>query len=143
VPTYSTNLPRLSDDGSVLVAFDGRHQAWMWNVDQRTPERFTFLDSKNATVSGDGRYAFTSTPQGTVHVWDTADGRLVSTLSGRIDPGSPLEASRDASKLLVIHRGGVRLLPCDLCLDRTSLLRLAERRVTRRLTAVERRRYLQ
>ena len=143
VPTYSTNLPRLSDDGSVLVAFDARSQAWIWNVDERTPERFSLPDSKYATVSGDGRYAFTSTPQGTVQAWDTADGRLVTTLSGSIDPGSPLEASHDGSKLLVIHRGAVRLLACDLCRDRTSLLRLAEQRGSRELTEVERRRYLE
>jgi WD40 repeat protein len=142
VPTYSTNLPKLSRDGRVLVAFDGVRQGWLWNVDERAPARQDLPETKSATVSGDGRYAFTSTPAGVVNVWDTRNGRLATTLRGRISPGSTLEANLDGTRILVEDHGGIRLVTCELCLDQARLLELARARVTRGLTETERARYL-
>jgi WD40 repeat protein len=85
----------------------------------------------------DGRLLATRDFNDTVRIWSAASGDILLTLRD----AQATDMSPDGRRILVSN-GRARLHRCDVCGELDELLALAERRVTRELTAAERERYL-
>ena len=93
--------------------------------------------------SPDGRFLLAAMSDGTAGVLNAKNGYLIATLRG---PGSALLRAtfvRGTDAVVTVNTNGdVRSFNTEECGPKISMLELANRRVTRRLTQAEKVRYL-
>ena len=137
---------RFSTDGShVLTAADDQ-TARIWNTN--TGEAVAVLrghtdDVTSADFNHDGRFVLTTSGDNAVRVWETSTGAQVGILYDPLGPVFAAGFAPDNRSVVVTGPGRApAVLPCEVCGSLDDLLRLADRRVTRELTARERERYL-
>jgi WD40 repeat protein len=120
----------------------------LWDLSHGAPRRTRTVHEATPYVtsvdlSGDGRLLAAGYEDGSVTVWDVGSGeRLASfTTPARVvrvelapDATSVLTASGASSSGI---SGTVSVYTCDSCRDSAGILRLADARATRRLTAAE------
>jgi WD40 repeat protein len=140
----------LSSDGKVLATAAGyESDAQLW--DARTGEHLATLeglktDLADFAFSDDDRFLVTAPQSGPVRMWDGHSGRLLAGVTDSRDFAGAATFTDGGSKIAVIGtlRGteSMTVLDCTVCGDLDSLVDLAETRVTRELTASEKRAYL-
>lgn len=135
-----------SPDGRSFVTTGGRNTAVIWETS--TGRRLATLQGHTSAVtsaafSPDGEVVVTADADGTVRVWDAGMGSVLLVLAG-YDSGLNSAAFSPDAKMLVTAGTGTqaRIYACDSCGSVKHLLALAQSRVTRPLTANERRTYL-
>jgi WD40 repeat protein/KaiC/GvpD/RAD55 family RecA-like ATPase len=146
-----------SRDGNSLLtsSWDGTARIWdarSFALRRALAGRATKLSA--AAFSPDGKLVATSDWDSTAHIWNSATGELVCGLSGHRDrvlavafhPDGKLvaTASRDATvRLWAADIPAVGdAYPCEACGPDDEVLKLAKRRVTRKLTPYEEEQYL-
>jgi WD40 repeat protein len=161
-----TNVPRatgllvpkvdFSPDGRLVLETYPEGRTEVWNP--ASHERVAVFDEPgapydayakaNAAMSPDGKFVVVARADDTAEVWDVATERVISVLNRRGvhsggDDRASIAIAPDDQRIVVVGLDRVaRLYGCDVCGPVPTLLRLARRRVTRRLTAVEREKYL-
>ena len=146
--TAAVNSVAFSPDGSILVTSSRDHDARIWSLatGKSTLLRGHFGSVADARFSPDGRWIVTAGPI-TAGLWQVSTGQLVMYLRG---PSSLLVAAsflRNSRTIVTSERdGAVREYTCLICGALPELLQLAKQRLAgteRRLTAEERKRYLE
>jgi WD40 repeat protein len=91
--------------------------------------------------SPDGKLIATFSVDGTARIWDARTGQLLRTLPF-LPGGGQVHWSPDSTEVATVEAWRIRLWDtCDGCENSKALLALAKSRVTRQLTAEERRLY--
>jgi WD40 repeat protein len=135
-----------SADGTRLLTTSADRTARI--IEARTGETLAILRGHtfqvtSARFSPDNRFVVTTSSDNAVRVWETATGLPATTVQGQL--GSILDAAfrRDATEIAVAGTSGrPAAYRCELCGSLDDLLDLAEERITRPLTALEREKYL-
>ena len=139
--TYSVAF---SPDGKRLAAGDRQGVTRIWDITSGEPRLKLSLPGNAGTVAGiayspNGMRLATGYFDGTVRVWDATTGRELLTLSLHTDAVPGLCFSPDGRRLASSSAdGSVRVYALEL----EELVAIARSRLTRTLTADERRRYL-
>ncbi len=141
----------LNHDGSLMLWSAASEGAQLWQLKPavrelgvRTPEGADPLPSMDTVAfSPDGRFLLAAMSDGTAGVLNAKNGYLIATLRG---PGSALLRAtfvRGTDAVVTVNTNGdVRSFNTEECGPKISMLELANRRVTRRLTQAEKVRYL-
>jgi WD40 repeat protein len=131
--------------GESLAAVDSAGIAYAWDL--RSRERLLRLRRPAVfalTIGPQAMFAAAGHIDGFIRVYELGSGDRVATLGagegGEIRTVTFLDEGR--SILTRDDAGGAWVHRCDVCLFQDDLMRLARRRVTRSLTAAERRLYL-
>jgi WD40 repeat protein len=93
-------------------------------------------------VTGDGRFVVTGSWDRSARVWEAATGALLARYWTPSLVTSVDFAPNGRSIAVAGFDSAVRLYPCQLCGSLDDLVRYADRRVHRALTAAERATYL-
>jgi WD40 repeat protein len=132
------------DNDTVLTRFDdGSARIW----DPMTGDVIVTMAGHDGTVEGagfspDGRQVVTAGDDGLVRVWSAGTGQPIATYSSQGGAARWAFLAPDGPFVVSEGEGGVRIDRCDICVAGDELLPLAERRITRRLTADEQAAYL-
>src|SRR5262249_20779380 len=134
------NTATFSADGSMIVTTnkDGTVRIW----DAANGRLRTRIDAQalTASFSPDGSVLLSGAGD-VARLWDTRTGHLLDSLVGIDDVVVAASFSPDGKSVLVA--GGVaKVFPCQVCGSVRDLVTAASARITRRLTAEERRLYL-
>ena len=152
LPFYATGAT-LSPD-SALVATWARYEADAKLWDARTGELVATLEGQRSFMwdvafSPSGRYLVTADYNGAIRLWEGESGRLLSLVADLPGYVNAVDFAPDEHEILVVtsksfESGGedlLRAVSCDVCVPIGELEELARQRVTRDLTANERRRF--
>lgn len=136
---------RFSPNGRYLVAAyqDDRARVWDW---RRKRVVATLAGSVGAiyraSFSPDGRYVLTSSLDRTARLWDWRRQQDILTFDGNDAWVVDAEFSPNGKTVALTDGSVDRVIACDMCGPASSLLPLADRRITRGFSATERRTYL-
>jgi WD40 repeat protein len=134
-----------SPAGDQLVTYGSDRTARLWSwPDRRLLANLRGHDKwvTSAMFSADGQRVVTASADRTVRVWGT-DGRLLAIEPVHSSVVNSVAFSPDGRSILTSSDDRTaRISACDTCGSTEEILRLAQRRVTRPLTAVERRAFL-
>jgi WD40 repeat protein len=146
---------RLSGSGILDIAAspDGRYlaapvdeEARIWEVDSgRTVARLREHDGLvfSTGFSPDGHTLVTGGQDQTARLWEVPSGRPLGVLRGHNAYLISTEFTPDGESVVTASDDGTaRVFPCDACGSEATLVRRARERVTRGLTAAERRQFL-
>ena len=134
-----------ADDSQVLTGADDQ-TARIW--DTGTGEPVAVLsghtnDILSAEFSHDGRFVETTDADQNVRIWEAATGAPAAVLHDPLGPVFAAEFAPDDRSVVVTGPGRPpSVLRCEVCGSLGDLLHLADRRITRGLTAAEREKYL-
>ncbi len=144
-------VSEFSRDGNRLITTSGT-EVRLWDVARRRP----LADLPHPypvgqpVFSPDGRLVLTPSWDGWARVWEARTGRQIDKLEGRSteeysESFTPVAAfGRDGTTVAAATGGRTAFVhDCRLCAPLAGLLRVAERTVTRRLTADERLTYME
>jgi WD40 repeat protein len=130
-----------SNDGTRLVSAGADGTARIWNVDSSGA---VILRGHEGAVSSadfnpDGDRVTTAGQDGTVRVWSAAGGETLVVLYRHQGPAITAQFSPDGERVVSAgEQGVVRISACEVCGPRSAVLRLAETRAERKLSATER-----
>lgn len=100
----STSNPRFSDNGTYLLIANGNRDPSLWKA--ASGELVAKLDSTARVMyhrfSPDESMVATSDYEGVTRVWSTSDGKLISTIGSKKQPGMIAAWSWDSGKVIVI-----------------------------------------
>ena len=126
-----------SPDGKT-AAVAGSRDVRLWDVASGKPRGFRLSGHtsvlRSVAYSADGSRLVTASADGTVRVWDARSGTALAVIArhaGRVNGAVFLRNGWIASGG---DDGTVRLYPCESCGSAASLVKLAERHVTRELS---------
>jgi WD40 repeat protein len=132
-------------DGTLLAVASWDSTLTVWNVRSGRPERVLHGPSRGLTsvaFSPDGSMLAAGSLSRTVWLWDARSGRRLRILR-HPDVVGVGSFSRDG-RLVTAENGTLRVFdPCEGCRDPDALLAIAETRVTRPLTPLERSTFLE
>jgi WD40 repeat protein len=77
---------------------------------------------------------------GTVRVWDTAGGDTLVVLHRHQSAATGVDFNPNGRSVVSAGNDGMRITACEVCGSVTSVLRIADTRAVRRLSASERQR---
>ncbi len=98
---------------------------------------------RSAAFSPDGKRVVTASADNTTRVWDARSGEVLSVQKEHADSVNDVSFSPDGRSILSASDDHTaKIYPCQTCGSVDRLLALAARRVTRSLTADERREFL-
>ena len=155
IDAFPTVPPRFSGKlTSVALSPDGRfvgggalwdQEAGVW--DTATGERVAGLSGHSGGVNDieftpDGTFAITAASDRTIRVWDLDGGRSLAALETGVDAASRIGFPPGGSALVALMPQSVKVFDCTVCVAPAELLAVAQGRLTRDLTEVERRRFL-
>ena len=126
-----------SPDGTLLAGTSGA-QAHVWRTATGAHVgRFEHeLVAADVEFSPDSRFLLTGSDEGWARVFDVESGDRLLRVAGQEQAWS-----QDGLRLVTVDAGRARVWACEVCRPLDELLELADRRVTRPLTAEERARY--
>lgn len=135
-------------DATRLIVTSATSPASVTVIDPRTGRTLLSLIGITGIVdrafySPDGRLIVTSNSNGQVEMWNARTGALLRTIVDPVTGHTRVEFGPDSSSILTVDAAnniGV-IDSCPGCGNPAALVRLAEARVTRQLTAAERRLY--
>jgi WD40 repeat protein len=146
---------RLDDSGVIEVAVspDGHYlaapldeEARVWELATgRTVARLRDHDGIvfSTSFSPDGRTLVTGGQDQTARLWEVPSGRLLGALRGHNAYLTGANFTPDGRSVVTASDDGTaRVFPCDACGSTQTLIRRARQRVTRRVSAAERRQFL-
>jgi WD40 repeat protein len=138
---------RFSPDGKFLAIANIDGQGAVGIIDTADGRTVATLSGQTGHIndmaySPDGTLIATASADGTTRIWDPRNGRLLRTLD-HPDPVFGVAFSPDSRTVATIDSNGIIRLwdACTGCENPSALLALAMTRVTRQLTAEERRTY--
>ena len=118
----------------------------IWSVDGDPPVILRGHEGPVASARFDrsGERIVSAGQDGTVRVWSAAGGEALVVLFTHDGPGAlgAVQPQRRRGRERRRRPGITRVSPCEVCGSISSVLRLAQTRAGRELTAVERRRYV-
>jgi WD40 repeat protein len=135
-----------SPDGDLVAVSIDNNTAQVWDI--RSKKLVQTLVGHSGTVIGlafspDGKFLVTASHDNTAKVWEASTGQLVRTLTGHTDNLYDAEFSPDGRSIITASGDTTaRIYQHDKFIPFTELLRLAEKRVPRRMTPKELERYL-
>jgi WD40 repeat protein len=139
-------IARFSPDASTVVTGAQDQTAQIWNV--RTGESIAILRGHteqvtSAAFSADGRLVLTTATDNLARVWDARTGGQIGVVPHESGDVYTAAFGSDGRSVVVAGPGGPpAAVACEVCLPLPELVKLAERRITRTLTPVERERFL-
>jgi WD40 repeat protein len=148
--SFTVNLlaPAFSPDGSQLAIANTGNSGQVSILDVATDKVMTVLTAHTGQVediaySPNGKLLATASIDHTVRIWDAQTGRLLRILY-HPDPVDALAFGPTSNRIATLdYAGTIRLWDaCTDCENPTALLATARARVTRQLTAAERRTFL-
>lgn len=106
---------QFSEKGTYLLIANGNRQPTLWNV--ASGELLSKFESTARVMhhrfSPDESMIATSDYEGVTRVWDTATGKLISTIGSKKQGGMVAGWSSDSSKLIVMPENSGDLAACD------------------------------
>ena len=100
----SASNPKFSDKGTYLLIANGNRNPTLWKAS--TGELVSRFESTARVMyhrfSPDESMVATSDYEGVTRIWDTATGKLVSTIGSKKQPGAVAAWSADSTKVIVI-----------------------------------------
>jgi WD40 repeat protein len=146
--TDSSGPLRFSPDGKTIAIANMNGLGQVGIIDAKTGKLLATLAGHTDRISSvawsaDEKLFATASFDGTVRIWDAANGRLLRTL----DDGTPVFGaafSPDSRTIATMDTNGIIRLwdACTDCENPDALMALAKTRVTRQLTPTEKRTYL-
>jgi WD40 repeat protein/energy-coupling factor transporter ATP-binding protein EcfA2 len=136
-------------DRIVTTGDDNTARIWAWSrgkgkalLELREHDGRVF----DARFSSDGKFLLTASSDGNARVWDTTTGNLIEVFRNQVRPHMIFDSaifSPTGRRVMTFSRAtGINIFECELCRSLEELTKLAQMRVTRPLTELERERYL-
>jgi WD40 repeat protein len=140
---------KFSADGSRLLTTQVDGSVGLWSTADGHPDALFVSHAGTPSVTAfnaDGSLVALGGLSGTVSLFDAATGVALEQFgTGRSDSISSLSFGGPRDDIILaghVQDGTATLVPCPICRRLPGLVQLAQDRVTRSLTTVERRRYL-
>jgi WD40 repeat protein len=133
-----------SDDGKRVATASDDATVRVWPVGGGAPLVLVGHRGRVNTVEfgPHGDLVVSAGNDGTVRVWDAHSGDQRVVLRATAGPALGADFSPDGRRVVSTSADGMAVTPCDVCGSFAQVLRKAEGRPERKLTAVERRRLL-
>ena len=134
-----------SPDGERVVSAGADATIRIWSVDGRSAMILRGHEGAvfSAEFDPDGERVTSAGQDGTVRVWSAAGGETLVVLYRHDGPARAAQFSGDGRRVVSAGDPGiVRVSSCDVCGPIQSVLRLAQTRLERELSASERERLL-
>jgi WD40 repeat protein len=132
-----------SRDGRRLVSAGDDGTVRVWDLRDRRSVVLRGHDRAvtSAAFSPTGQRVVSSGVDGSVRIWDSRGGAPLVTLREHRGLAGNASFSPDGAQVLSAGGDGVWLSPCEVCGSLADVVRLAQARAERRLTATERERF--
>jgi WD40 repeat protein/DNA-binding SARP family transcriptional activator len=141
----AVNSVAYSEDGERVLSAGADATVRIWSV---RGDRAVVLRGHDGPVASagfdpDGEHVTSTGQDGTVRVWSASGGETLVVLYRHRGPGLSAGFSGDGRQVVSAgDPGTLRVTPCDVCGSIDSVLRLAQTRAERELSATEQQRFL-